>query len=942
MADDFNNDGRPDDFDDEFDELDADEGLEGDGDALDEEGDALDDADYIDADEYGTAGLGNGEDGGESGLSSIGDSKTGLLSEEGGSRLDLADIHGGTLKPIGLSKEMQTSFIEYSMSVIVARALPDVRDGLKPVHRRILYAMLDAGLLPTRPHKKSAWAVGEVIGKYHPHGDASVYDAMVRLAQDFSMRLPLVDGHGNFGSIDGDPPAAMRYTEARLARPAMEMLRDLGDETVDWQPNYDESIQEPAVLPARFPSLLVNGSSGIAVGMATNIPPHNLGEAIDAVCLEIDDPSCTLDQLMEVMPGPDFPTGGTIMGTDGIREAYATGRGSITVRAKAHVENVKRTNRQRIVITEIPYQVNKGTLQEKIAQLVNEKRLAGIADMRDESNRKGMRLVFDLKKDAIPQVVLNNLYKMSQLQTTFGANDLALVNGVPRTLTLKEMLDHYIAHQEDVVTRRTRYRLAKAERELHIREGLLIAVDNIDEVVHIIRSSYDDAEVKARFLERFGLDDVQSQAILEMRLRRLTGLERDKLVDEIQKLKEEIAYYEEILADHGKLMALIKDELQEVKRKYANARRTIISADEPQDLTVEDLIADEDMVVTITHASYIKRLPVATYRSQKRGGKGLKGLSLKESDFVEELFVASTHDYVLFFTNFGKVYRLKVHELPIGSRQSRGKALANLLELAEGEHPMAVLSTREFPDDQYLLFATRQGLVKKTAMAAYDRTRRDGIIAIKLREGDELVNVRRVKPGEKVIMASTDGHAIVFGEEDVRPMGRDTSGVRGIMLRPRAEMFGMEVTNGKGDLFVITERGYGKRTPVADYPMRHRGSQGVLTIKMTPQKGDLVAIKVIGPQHELMIVSEEGTVIRVDARDISELGRVTQGVKVMNVAADDSVKAVARMVARKPQAAGGAGGSADGQETLGLEVEDPNAAVDVGGEEAFDDSLLEE
>ena len=919
------------------------------------EGDDLDDYDYDSADadddladDDADADTGfdfdpdslSDEEVSEEDLEDLGDSRTGILSEEGGSRLTLEDIHGGTLKPVGLSSEMRLSFIEYSMSVIVARALPDVRDGLKPVHRRILYAMSDAGITPNRPHKKSAWTVGEVIGKYHPHGDASVYDAMVRLAQDFSMRVPLVDGHGNFGSIDGDPPAAMRYTEARLARPAMEMLRDLKDDTVDWQPNYDESVTEPSVLPARFPNLLVNGSSGIAVGMATNVPPHNLGEVIDAVCLRIDNPECTLDELMDVIPGPDFPTGGTIMGTQGIRDAYETGRGSITVRAKAHIENVKKGQRQRIVVTEIPYQVNKGLLQEKIGQLINERKIDGISDMRDESNRKGMRLVFDLKREAIPQVVLNNLYKQSQLQTTFGAIDLALVNGVPKTLTLAELIDHYIAHQVDVVTRRTRFRLEKAQRELHIREGLLIAVDNIDEVVAIIRSSYDDAEVKERFLAQFGLDDIQSTAILEMRLRRLTGLERENLVAEIERLTKEIAYLQGLLDDKSKLMALIKDELNEIKQRYNTPRRTTIST-EPTEISVEDLIAEEDMVVTITHASYIKRLPVATYRSQRRGGKGLKGLSLKDHDFVEELFVASTHDYVLFFTNFGKVYRLKVHELPIGSRQSRGKALVNLLALEEGEHPMAVLPTREFPEDTYLMFATRQGLVKKTSMAAYDRNRTGGMIAIKLRAGDELVSVRRVRSGEKVILASSDGHAILFNESDVRPMGRDTSGVHGIALKPHATMLGMEITNGKGDLFVITEKGYGKRTPISDYPERNRGAQGVYTIKMTPQKGDLVAIKVIGPQHELMIVSEEGTVIRVKTSDISQLSRVTQGVKVMNVAEGDRVKAVARMVARKPQAATAAHAD-DAQGVLALDVEDPSVSVDVGGEEAFDDTLLDE
>lgn len=827
-------------------------------------------------------------------LQDIGDAQTGILADEGGNRLALEDIHGGTLKPVDLSSEMQTSFIEYSMSVIVARALPDVRDGLKPVHRRILYAMLDSGVLPSKPHKKSAWTVGEVIGKYHPHGDAAVYDSMVRLAQDFSMSVPLVDGHGNFGSIDGDPPAAMRYTEARLARPTLELLRDLNDDTVDWQPNYDESIEEPSVLPSHFPNLLVNGSSGIAVGMATNIPPHNLGEAIDATCLQIDNPECTVDELMEVMPGPDFPTGALIMGRSGIKSAYETGRGPIVVRAKAHVEDITK-NRQRIVVTEIPYMVNKGLLQEKIAQLINEKRIVGISDMRDESNRKGMRLVFDLKSGVVPEVVLNNLYKHSQLQTTFGAIDLALVDGVPRTLTLKEMLQHYIDHEIDVITRRTQYRLAKAQKELHIREGLMIAVDNIDEIVKIIRSSYSDEEVKAAFNKRFGLDDIQSSAILEMRLKRLTGLERSKLEEEINHLKELIQEYEELLSNKTKLMELIKSELREIKEKYAKPRKTEITDMAATTLEVEDLIADEEMVVTFTHAGYVKRLPATTYRTQGRGGKGIAGVNLKDNDFVEELFVASTHDYILFFTNFGKVYRCKVHELPVGSRTSRGKALVNVLEMAEGEHPASILATKDFPEDEFVMFATKEGVVKKTALSAYNRTRKDGMIAIKLKDGDELVNVRRVKPGERVVMTSSDGKTIVFDEGTVRPMGRNTSGVRGMKLKKDARMLGMEISSGQGDLFVVTEKGYGKRTAMSEYTMHNRGGQGITTINMTAKKGDLVAVKVLNETDELMLMSQEGTVIRVKAQDISRLGRATQGVKVMNVSDEDRVTSAARM-----------------------------------------------
>jgi len=864
------------------------------------------------------------------------------LADEAGTRLSLTDIHGGALKPIDMGQEMKTSFLEYSMSVIVARALPDVRDGLKPVHRRILYAMAEAGITPNRPHKKSAWTVGEVMGKYHPHGDAAIYDSMVRMAQDWSMRLPLIDGHGNFGNVDGDGAAAMRYTESRLARPAMELLADLNKETVDLQPNYDESLTEPTVLPSRFPNLLVNGSSGIAVGMATNIPPHNLGEVTDAVCMLIDNPDATTDELMTVLPGPDFPTGGIIMGTEGIRDAYETGRGSITVRAKVHVEQIK-SGRSRLVVTEIPYQVNKGLLQEKIAQAVNEKRIEGISDMRDESNLKeGVRIVIDLKQGAVPEVVLNNLYKKTQLQATFGAIDIALVDGVPKTLSLREMLHHYIDHQVDVVTRRTQYDLDKARARVHILEGLLIAVDNIDEIVHIIRSSRDDAEAKKRMFDAFGLDDVQSEAILQMRLRRLTGLARQELVDEIADLRERIAYYEDLLAHEEKILMVIKDELRAISEKYADKRRTAISKQEAQDLDVEDLIAEEDMVVTVTHAGYIKRLPVATYRQQKRGGKGISGLGLKNEDFVEDLFVASTHDYVLFFTNFGKVYRLKVHELPIGSRQAKGNAIVNVLALAEGEHPTAVITCRDFPADEYLMFATREGVVKKTSMSAYDRTRRDGMIAINLKKGDELINVNRVKAGDKVIICSSDGKAILFDESEVRPMGRDTTGVRGITLKAGEVALGMEITNGQGDLFVITENGYGKRTKIAEYPEHKRGGQGVYTIAMTEKKGKLVAMRVVGPQHELMIISEEGVVIRVKANDISRLGRATQGVKVMNMSATDHVSAVARLKARKKKAPQPSNGqlmldlSAAGARDAG--EEDP---VDIG-DEAVDDELLDD
>lgn len=855
------------------------------------------------------------------------------------------DENGGKLQLSEFGHEMKQSFIEYSMSVITARALPDVRDGLKPVHRRILYAMNESGIFPNRPHKKSAWTVGEVIGKYHPHGDLAVYETMVRLAQWFSMRTPLVDGHGNYGNIDGDSAAAMRYTESRLAKPAMELLRDLQKDTVDWQPNYDESLAEPQVLPARFPNLLVNGQTGIAVGMATNIPPHNLGEAIEATCYYIDHPDCTVDELMQIMPGPDFPTGAVIMGTDGIRQAYETGRGSITVRAKAHVESTK-TGRNRLVFTEVPYMVNKGTLQEKIAALVNEKRIEGISDMRDESTQKGIRLVIELKKGVIPQVVLNNLYKFTQLQTTFGANNLALVNGVPKCLSLREILGHYVDHQVDVVTRRTRFDLKKAQARAHILEGYLLALDHIDEVISIIRSSQTDAEASARLIERFSFSPEQTTAILEMKLRRLTGLERDKIEDELAGLRRAIAYYEDLLAHEEKILGVIKDEMREIARKFGDKRRTEITHAE-KDLDVEDLIADEDMVVTITHTGYVKRIPVATYRSQKRGGKGVSGANLKEDDVIDEMFIASTHEYVLFFSNRGKVYRVKVHELPIGSRQARGTAIVNIVPFEDGEKIASVISCREFPEDEYLMFATASGMVKKTVMSAYGRVLRSGIIAIKLQAGDRLLGVRRVRPGDKVILASTAGKAIMFDENEVRATGRDTSGVRGMALKNDAEVLGMEITNGRGDLFVVTERGFGKRTAVADYPTQGRGGQGVYTIQMTDRKGKLAACKVVGPQHELFIITEGATVIRVKTAEISETGRATQGVKMMSVADGDRVCAVARMTSAKKKSAKPTG-VVEGQGALDLSAagaEDATDAadrVDIGsGDEALEDLMDE-
>ena len=793
--------------------------------------------------------------------------------------------------PAELSKEMRTSFLEYSMSVIVSRALPDVRDGLKPVHRRILYAMNESGITPKRPHAKSARTVGDVIGKYHPHGDSAVYDTMVRLAQPFSMRVPLVDGHGNFGSIDGDSAAAMRYTEARLDKPAMELLRDLDKETVDFQPNYDESLQEPVVLPSRFPNLLVNGSSGIAVGMATNIPPHNLGEAIDATCMMIDNPDCTVDDLMKVLPGPDFPTGGIIMGRKGIRDAYETGKGSLTIRSKCRIEEGK-NGKHSIVVSEIPYQVNRTNLLKKIADLIRDKKLPEVSNVHDGADRHGIDIIIELKQNAIPQVVLNKLYKHTQLQVGFGCNMLALVNGVPRVLSLKEILHYYILHQEEVVERRTRYDLAKAEARAHILEGFVIALDNIDEVIQIIRSSNTDREAKDVLMERFKLSEKQSEAILEMKLRRLTGLEREKIEAELKELREKIDYYKRLLSDKDLVKQVIKEELTEIKEKFSSARITKIT-DEAKDLDVEDLIAEEEVAITVTKAGYVKRLPVATYRQQKRGGKGMQGVNLKEADFVEHLFISSTHAYLLFFSSRGRVYRLKAYEIPEASRHARGTAIVNVLPLEKGETIAAVIATKDFPEDEYLMFATSSGMVKKTSMKLYDRTRRDGLIAINLKENDTLISVQRVAEGENVMMVSSAGKAIMWDESEVRAMGRDTMGVRGMTVNADARVLGMEIARPGTELLVITELGYGKRTPVEEYPSHHRGGQGVYTITMTAKKGLLSAMKIVKENDEIMIITEEGVVVRTPVSGVSQLGRSTQGVHVMNVAGKDKVSAVA-------------------------------------------------
>ena len=864
----------------------------------------------------------------------------GFISEEERARslmVDMPNPHGSIIEGANggegtivraafLGKEMQTSFLEYSMSVIVSRALPDVRDGLKPVHRRILYAMNESGYTPNKPHMKSARTVGDVIGKYHPHGDSAVYGTMVRLAQPFSLRLPLIDGHGNFGSIDGDSAAAMRYTEARLDKPAMELLRDLDKETVDFQPNYDESLQEPTVLPSRFPNLLVNGSNGIAVGMATNIPPHNLGEAIDATCLMIDNPDCTTEDLLTAMPGPDFPTGGLIMGKKGILDAYETGRGNLTIRAKCEIEE-KKNGRASIVVKEIPYQVNRKRLLEKLGELVRDKKLPEISNIHDAADRKGIDIIIDLKSNAIPQVVLNKLFKHTQLQVGFGCNMLALVNGTPRVLSLKEILFYYIEHQKDVVTRRTRYELAKAEEREHILEGYIIALDNIDEVIHIIRSSETDKEAAARLTERFGLSEKQTNAILEMRLRRLTGLERTKIEEELAELREKIAYYKQILADENLLKQVIKEELQEIKKKYNTPRRTRLTG-EAKDIEVEDLIAEENMVVTMTKAGYIKRLPVSTYRQQKRGGKGMQGVNLKDADFVEHLFVASTHSYMLFFSTKGKVYRLKVYEIPEAGRHARGTAIVNLLPLEKGESISAVIATKDFPAEEFLLFATAQGNVKKTSMDQYDRTRRDGLIAINLKDGDELISVKRVAKGEKVIMVSSAGKAILWDESEARAMGRGTMGVRGMNVPADAHVLGMEIAKPGTDLFVITEKGYGKRTKIEEYPEHHRGGQGVYTITMTHKKGLLSVMKIVGPDDEIMIVSEDGVIVRTPVKGISELGRSTQGVKVMNVADKDKVCAVAIASTGKKKAKKAAPADENQMGLLEEESEEGTLAID--------------
>lgn len=787
--------------------------------------------------------------------------------------------------------EMRESFMDYAMSIIVSRALPDVRDGLKPVHRRILFAMSELGMYPDKPYKKSARIVGEVIGKYHPHGDSAVYETMVRMAQDFSMRNMLVDGHGNFGSVDGDMAAAMRYTEARLSKIAMEMLRDINKETVDFMPNYDGEEHEPIVLPARYPNLLVNGVSGIAVGMATNIPPHNLGEVIDGVQALIQNPDISSLELMDYIQGPDFPTAGFILGRSGIRQAYTTGRGSVTMRAKAIIE--ENNNKARIIVYELPYQVNKARLVEKIAELVREKRIEGITDLRDESDRTGMRVVIELRRDVNPSVVLNNLYKHTALQSTFGINMLAIVDNQPKILTLKEVLYHYLKHQIVVIRRRTEFDLKKAEARAHILEGLRIALDHLDEVIALIRGSQTAEIARTGLMERFGLSQEQAQAILDMRLQRLTGLEREKIESEYNELLKKIAEYREILANESLVLQIISEELQEIRDRFADARRTEITIGE-ESILDEDLIPQEEVVITITHTGYIKRLPVTTYRSQKRGGRGVIGMDTKDNDFVEHLFVTNSHHYLMFFTDRGKAYRLKAYEIPELGRTARGTPIINLIQIEQGETVNAVVPVEKFDEDKYLFFATRNGIVKKTPIEDYINIRKGGLIAVNLREDDTLIDVRLTDGQQELIMGTAQGMSIRFPESDVRSMGRAATGVKGITLSENDALIGMEIVVPDQDILIVTTKGYGKRTPVSDYRIQGRGGKGIKTINVTDKNGPVVGLKVVKDDEDLMIITSSGTLIRTSMEGISTMGRYTQGVKLINIREDDSVATVCR------------------------------------------------
>lgn len=795
------------------------------------------------------------------------------------------------IKDRDIGVEMRDSFMDYAMSIIVSRALPDVRDGLKPVHRRILFAMSELGMAPDKPYKKSARIVGEVIGKYHPHGDSAVYETMVRMAQDFSMRYMLVDGHGNFGSIDGDMAAAMRYTEARLSKIAMEMLRDINKETIDFAPNYDGEEKEPIVLPARYPNLLVNGVSGIAVGMATNIPPHNLGEVIDGVQAMIQNPEITSMELMDYIQGPDFPTSGYILGRSGIRQAYQTGRGSVTMRAKATIE--ENNNKARIVVNELPYQVNKARLVEKIAELVREKRIEGITDLRDESDRNGMRVVIELRRDVNPSVVLNNLYKHTAMQSTFGVNMLAIVNNEPKLLTLREVLHHYIQHQIEVIRRRTQYDLKKAEARAHILDGLRVALDNLDEVIRMIRASNTSDVARESLIERFSLSLEQAQAIMDMRLQRLTGLEREKIENEYNELLVKIAEYREILANEDLVLEIISTELNEIKERFGDERRTEITVGE-ESILDEDLIPKEEVIVTVTHTGYIKRSPVTTFRSQKRGGRGVIGMDMKDTDFVQHLFVTNSHNHLLFFTDKGKVYRIKAYEIPELGRTARGTPVINLIQIEQGESVNAVISVEQFEGDQHLFFATKQGVVKKTRLDDYTNIRKGGLIAINMREDDELIEVKLTDGKQEIIMGTSYGMSIRFSEGNVRPMGRSATGVKGITLDEGDAVIGMDIVDDDQKVLIVTSKGYGKRTPGSDYRIQTRGGKGIKTMNVTDKNGKLAGLKVVKDEEDLMIITTSGTLIRMDIKGISTMGRNTQGVKLIHIRDEDSVATICR------------------------------------------------
>ncbi len=808
----------------------------------------------------------------------------------------MLEFTDGKVIPVDLEDEMKRSYMLYSMSVIVGRALPDVRDGLKPIHRRILYAMNEIGLTSEKPHRKSATIVGEVMGKYHPHGDAAIYDALVRMAQDFSQRYILIDGHGNFGSVDGDPPAAMRYTEARMAKISQKLLADIDKDTVDFAPNFDESLKEPKVIPCRFPNLLVNGSSGIAVGMATNIPPHNLGEVIDGTIMLIDNPDATVEDLMTVIKGPDFPTGALIVGREGIRDAYTTGRGSVRMRARAQIETLS-GGKNRIVVSEIPYQVNKSRLVENIAELVRDKKIDGITDLRDESDREGMRIVIDIRRDANPHIILNQLYRHTQMQSTFGVIMLVVVNGKPKILDLKSVIHYYIEYQEEVVVRRTKFDLNKAEERAHILEGLKIALDNLDAVISLIRGSRTPDIAREGLMKNFNLSQKQAQAILDMRLQRLTGLERRKIEDELRNVAKLIGKLKDILADERKVLRIIKDELLEIKEEFADARRTKITVGSSR-FDVEDLIAEEDIAVTLTHQGYIKRLPLNTYRSQRRGGRGITGMNTKEEDFVEHLFIATTLNYILFFTDKGRVYSLKAYEVPEASRQARGTAVVNLIPLMPDETIRAVIPIRTFAPDRCLFMGTRHGVVKKTALPDFDTKRKGGLIAIRLDPDDDLVSVKPTTGKQDVIIATAQGRALRFNEQGVRSMGRDTRGVRGIDLAKGDTVIGMDVVKEDRDFLVVTENGFGKRTPLDQYRTYSRARKGVRTIKLTDRSGLAVAVKVLDGDDELMCISAEGIIIRMDVADIPQQGRPAQGVRVMRLEPGDQVVSIAQVVTR--------------------------------------------